>query len=349
MYSYLNSLPLKNRRPRGFSSDAFSRTDETDDAAVDAQGRTVDHLDSVAVATIEEVVGQLVVEEEPVLLDLMAGGHSPIPERVRPAKVVGVGPDENALAANRALSEHVVQDVNRDPQLPFSGNTFDGAICTTSVGYLTRPWQVFREVGRILKPGGLFLVIFSNRCLASKVVKVWRECSEGERVLLVADFFEEAMAFNQPRVFVSRGKPRPKDDPSARRGPLSDPVYAVYADKRGGSTLRPRVVSERPVVPYPFSEEEIAARKRRVGETLRCPYCDARLEKWQVPESPFNEWPSEFQYVCFNDACAYFLGGWPTMASQGNPCSYRFMYDPATRGCYPFVVLNEKACRSSIV
>jgi SAM-dependent methyltransferase len=242
----------------------------------------------------------------------------------------------------------VVRDLNGSPQLPFADDTFDGAICTASVEYMTRPWQVFHEVGRVLRPGGLFLVIFSNRFLPSKAVKVWRECSEEERVLLVADYFEEAIAFDRPRVFVSRGKPRPKDDQHAHLGPLSDPVYAVYADKRGGRNLRPRVVGERRMVPSPF-REEIAARKRRVRETLRCPYCDARLEKWQVPNTPFNEWPSEFQYICFNDACAYFLSGWATMAAQGNPCSYRFMFDPPTGGCHPVVVLSDRALRDGIV
>jgi SAM-dependent methyltransferase len=354
MYSYLSSLPSKSRNPRRFPADAFSRPADTDDSAFDARRRTdgrlgTDRLDSDALATIREVVGQLVVEESPVLLELTAGGPSPIPETIRPARVVAVGPDEGPLAASPGLSERLVRDLNQDPELPFSDGTFDGAICTISVGDLTRPWQVFQEVGRTLKPGGLLLVVFSSRFSASKSVKIWRECGEEERVLLVADLFEEATAFNQPRVFVSRGKRRSGNGPSAAQAARGDRVYAVYADKRGGPGLRPRVVSERPVVPYPFGEEEIAARKRRVGETLRCPYCDAWLEKWQVPDTPFNEWPSEHQYVCFNDACAYFLGGWPTMASQGNPCSYRFMYDPTTGGCYPFVVLNEKACRGSIV
>ena len=98
-----------------------------------------------------------------------------------------------------------------------------------------------------------------------------------------------------------------------------------------------------------FNEDEIAARRRRVKETFRCPYCDEKLAKWRVPDSPFNEWPSEFQYICFNDECAYFVGGWGTMASQGNPCSYRLMYDPLTDGCHPIAVLSPNALRDGIV
>jgi len=94
---------------------------------------------------------------------------------------------------------------------------------------------------------------------------------------------------------------------------------------------------------------EVAEKRHRVGETLCCPHCDTPLEKWRLPDSPYNEWPSEFQYLCFNDSCAYFLGGWRTMAEQGNFGSYRFMYDPPTGGCHPVAVLSKSALRDGIV
>lgn len=111
-------------------------------------------------------------------------------------------------------------------------------INTVSVDYMTKPMQVFKEVGRILRPGGLFLVIFSNRMFPEKAVRVWREAGEEERVLLVEDFFREAGVFEKPSVFLSKGKPRPKDDKYAPMGIPSDPVYAVYADKKEGDPLR---------------------------------------------------------------------------------------------------------------
>jgi hypothetical protein len=98
-----------------------------------------------------------------------------------------------------------------------------------------------------------------------------------------------------------------------------------------------------------LSRDELAARRRVVGDTLCCPHCDTRLSKWRVPDSPFNEWPSEFQYICFNDDCAYFVKGWGAMAAQGNFGSYRFMYDPPTGGCHPVAVLSESAFRDGIV
>ncbi|MHC4398907.1 MAG: hypothetical protein ACYTG0_04425 [Planctomycetota bacterium] len=98
-----------------------------------------------------------------------------------------------------------------------------------------------------------------------------------------------------------------------------------------------------------FSPHEIATRKQDVKDTLRCPYCDGHLSKWRVPHSPFIEWPSEFQYICFNDACVYFVEGWSTMASQAAIGSYRFMFDPPTDGCHPLPVLTPEALLDGIV
>jgi SAM-dependent methyltransferase len=348
MLKYAGSLPIAQptrRLPQG----AFSRVDESHDSVFYSTDRMVSHLDSAALLTVQDLIEQLVVEEEPAILDLMASWDSHIPDSIRPARLIGLGLNRNELAANQALSDYVVHDLNHDPHLPFEDDAFDVVICTVSVDYMTRPLDVFQEVRRVLTPGGLFLVIFSNRFFPPKVVKIWRQSSEEERLLLVADYFDLTPGFEQPRVFVSRGKSRPKDDKYAHLGIPSDPIYAVYAETRGGFGQRRRIIADRRPVPYPFSEEQIQRRKEQVRQTFRCPYCDARLEKWQVPDSPFIEWPSEFQYICFNDQCAYFCAGWNTMAVHGNPCSYRFMYDPPTGGCHPIPVLSRDALRDGIV
>jgi len=122
----------------------------------------------------------------------MAGWDSHIPEDLRAREAVGLGLNENELRKNKVLSETVIHDLNKDPYLPFPDNRFDVVVNTVSVDYMTKPAEVFKEVGRVLKPGGLFLVIFSNRMFPEKAVKVWREAGEDERVLLVEDFFKEA-------------------------------------------------------------------------------------------------------------------------------------------------------------
>jgi len=212
--------------------DAFSRLDEDDDRVFYERDRMVAHLDSVALRTVESLIGRLVTGPKPAILDLMASWDSHIPDSVQPSKVVGLGLNRNELAHNRTLTEFILHDLNRNPELPFDDDTFDAVINTVSVDYMTRPFEVFAEVGRILKRGGLFLVVFSNRFFPRKATRLWRDSKEGARVALVKDFFGSVPVFDSPQDFLSAGKPRPKDDKYAHLGIPSDPIYAVYARKK---------------------------------------------------------------------------------------------------------------------
>jgi len=334
-----------------FVTDAFSRLDESDDSEFYSRDRFVSHLDSLALSTVEELIGTLVVEKDPAVLDLMAGWDSHIPAGLRASEVVGHGLNENELRKNKALSEAVIHDLNEDPHLPFPDNRFDVVVNTVSVDYMTKPVEVFKEVGRVLKPGGLFLVIFSNRMFSEKAVKVWREAGEDERVLLVEDFFREAGMFEKRSVFLSKGKPRPKDDKYAHLGIPSDPIYAVYADKKGGDPLR----SARPevIVSYgePLDQKTFEARKKAIKHTLCCPHCGEKMLKWAVPDNPFEvTWDNDFMYICFNDACPYYVRGWDFMYREGNRgSSYRLMYNPEKDCCMPIPVPTPKALRESII
>jgi SAM-dependent methyltransferase len=342
----------KSSHPVSFyPNDAFSRLDETDDKIFYARDRFVSHLDSLALSTIEKLIGDLVVEEKPVVLDLMAGWDSHIPKDLNPGKVMGLGLNENELKENPALSDYVIHDLNEDPILPFPNNTFDVVINTVSVDYMTKPVEVFRDVGRILKPGGLFLVIFSNRMFPEKAVKLWKESTEEERLLLVEGYFREADLFENPSLFVSKGKPRPRGDKYAHMGIPSDPVYALYGEKSGPASSH----KKRPTVSLSFGEsfgkEELDRRKKSVKETLRCPYCGEKMKKWAVPNNPFAyTWDNEFMYICFNDECPYFVRGWDHMYREGNRgTSYRCMYNPENDRCSPIPVPSPRALRESIV
>lgn len=332
-----------------FREDAFSRLDSSDDRLFYAADRFVSHLDSLALATVERVIGELIVEENPVILDLMASWDSHLPEQLSPSRVVGLGLNENELRSNKILSEFLLHDLTKVPILPFPDNTFDAVINTVSVDYMAKPVQIFKEVGRILRPGGLFLVIFSNRMFPQKAVKIWRESSEDERVLLVEDFFKAAGLFEKTSLFVSKGKPRPKDDKYAPMNVRSDPVYALYADKKGGNPSR----RSRPVVNLDLYQgpdrEEVEKGKRKVKETLCCPHCGEKMRKWAVPENPFAcTWDNDFLYICFNDDCPYYVRGWDFMSREGNSGSYRLMYNPEKDTCNPIPVPTPRALRESI-
>jgi SAM-dependent methyltransferase len=330
--------------------DSFSRLDESDDSIFYATDRFVQHLDSLALSTAEKIIQELVIEETPAILDLMAGWDSHIPPPIQAEKVVGLGLNRNELSRNEALTDWVYHDLNKEPSLPFPDNTFDAVLNVVSVDYITRPLEVFREVGRILKPGGLYLVIFSNRMFEQKAVNIWRQLGEEERVVLVEEFFNRAGIFTSPEVFVSKGKVRPKDDKYAHLGIPSDPIYAVYAEKVGaGPSKRPDLSLIWPLTDLP-DLEELKRRKAAVKHTLRCPHCEQRLLKWEVPQNPFTQWDVDFMYVCFNDQCPYLVQGWEVMKQQGNSgLSYRFTYNSYRDRCLSVPVPHLHALKEGII
>jgi SAM-dependent methyltransferase len=332
------------------SDDSFSKLDESDDSIFYATDRFVQHIDSLALATVERIIGELVIEDSPVILDLMAGWDSHIPSTIQPQRVLGLGLNRNELSKNQALTEYHIHDLNKDPSLPFPDCTFDTVLNVVSVDYLTKPIDVFREVGRILKPGGLFLVIFSNRMFEQKAVKIWRQSGEEERVVLVEEFFKQAGIFTSPKIFVSKGKPRPKNDKYAHLGIPSDPIYAVYAEKSGGGkSKRPDLSMIWPLTDLPDSEE-LERRKKGVKDTFLCPHCNEGLLKWELPQNPFTQWDMAFLFVCFNDRCPFLLRGWEVMYRQGNMgMSYRFAYNPDRDQCMSVPVPSLHALKEGIV
>ena len=76
--------------------------------------------------------------------------------------------NEEELARNPVLTEFAVQDLNSSPKLPYADNSFDVITNAVSVDYLNKPIEVFKEMHRVLKPGGRAVMSFSNRCFPTK-------------------------------------------------------------------------------------------------------------------------------------------------------------------------------------
>jgi len=310
-------------------ADAFGREDESDDAVFYHEPRLVSHLDTTALNTVERLLAGLIVEDDPVVLDLMSSVDSHLPSKRSFTKVTGLGMNEEELRANPRLAERVVQDLNVNPTLPFPDATFDVVLNAVSVEYLTRPFDVFQEVGRILKPGGLFVVLFSTRWFPPKVVRAWEDAREEERIGIVEEYFRAAEVFGPVEYFISMGLPRPEEDRYFSLGTPSDPVFAVFAEKKGGGEGRvPRLVLRDPAQ-IDLDWAAIQARKDEVGKTLECPYCRERLSKWEVPDDPCIDWPNDYLYLCFNDFCPFVVRGWRHMWNQGIlGTSYRYLFNP---------------------
>ena len=193
----------------------FRREDESPDGQFYRFPRLVNHIDNAALERVEALYDEILPAGGHVL-DLMASYESHLSDKV--GRVTGLGLNEEELEHNRRLSDYVVFDLNRSDKLPFETATFDGAVCTVSVQYMTRPSDTFLEVARSLKDGAPFVVTFSNRMFPTKAVLVWRASDDEAHIRLVTHYFQGVAAFG--KVHVRRSVPR-----------TGDPIYALWAYK----------------------------------------------------------------------------------------------------------------------
>ena len=117
-------------------------------------------------------------------------------------------------------TEVVVHDLNADPHLPLDDDSFDAVTCCVSVDYLVRPVEVFADVGRVLRPGGLLVCTFSNRCFPTKAIKGWLANDDRGRLAIVHAYFAQADAFGDPTLA------------HCNPGAPGDPLYAAWAAAR---------------------------------------------------------------------------------------------------------------------
>ena len=214
-----------------FSDDAFGRDDDQPDAEFYRKSRFVHHIDDTAREMVKNTYGRF-LSDGMAVLDLMSSWQSHIPTNLRFNRLAGLGLNEDELKRNSQLSDFLIHDLNAEAMLPFESNTFDAVVNTASVEYLTDPLAVFREVCRILRPDGYFIVTFSNRWFPTKAIRIWRELHEFERMGLVLEYFLRAGGFKDLQTYSIRGLPRPLDDKYFPDLFYSDPVYAVWGRKQ---------------------------------------------------------------------------------------------------------------------
>jgi len=218
-------------QPTDFFSDTpFKRDDEHPDHDFYARPRLVQHLDSTAMDIVSGIYGRFLTDGMQVL-DLMGSWTSHIPQGLNLKKLTGLGLNRRELEKNPRLTDRMVHDLNQTPNLPFETDTYDAVICTVSIEYLIHPVAVFKEVARVLRTGGRFVVTFSNRWFPSKVINVWKELHDFERMGLVLEYFQKSGKFRNLKTYSMRGLLRPPQDKYFPEQRLSDPVFAVWGLK----------------------------------------------------------------------------------------------------------------------
>ena len=195
---------------------AFQRVDENPDEEFYREPRFVNHIDERAIGIVTDLYRRF-FPPGGAILDLMSSWVSHLPPEAEYSRVAGIGMNEEELAENPVLDEWYVQNLNRDPHLPFGDREFDGCAICVSVQYLTRPVEVLREVGRVLRPQAPVVITFSNRCFPTKAIACWRLLDDDGHLRLIGRYLCEAGNWRDIACCNS----------GARCG--GDPLYAVIA------------------------------------------------------------------------------------------------------------------------
>jgi SAM-dependent methyltransferase len=200
---------------------AFRRYDETPDEEFYKTPRFVTHIDHQAIAAVTQLYRHFFPPGGDIV-DLMSSWGSHLPPEIEYRRVIGVGMNEVELRRNERLDDYVVKNLNTKPRLPLGEAEFDGCGIGVSIDYLTRPVEVLREVGRVLKVRAPAIISFSNRCFPSKAVAIWHQLDDKGHMRLVEHYLREAGNWN--------------DIQSLDRSPrylFSDPLYAVVGRSMG--------------------------------------------------------------------------------------------------------------------
>jgi SAM-dependent methyltransferase len=205
-----------------------TKLDDTDDTLFYSVPRFVTHVDEGFIDQLTQLYGDR-LKPNTRILDMMSSWVSHLPEEIEFAHVEGHGMNEEELARNPRLNHYFVQDLNQNPKLPLAEQDFDAVINCVSVQYLQYPDAVFSEIHRILKPGGIAIISFSNRMFFQKAIAAWREGTEQSRVELVKGYFQAVPGFSAPEVVVRQSSAPNFLQMFGLGG--GDPFYAVIAER----------------------------------------------------------------------------------------------------------------------
>ena len=203
-----------------YSEMDFRRMDESDDKIFYDTPRLCYHIDDAAVAALTQFYKENFKDGEDVL-DICSSWVSHYPKEWKGGNVVGLGMNDYELSKNPQLSSYVVKDLNEDPKFPFDDNSFDKVTCVVSVDYLNKPLEVFKEIGRVLRPGGECIISMSNRwyvvinsvggrinkfvyshshvfSFPTKAFQIWLQTNDLEHIFITGSFFHFSGMFDPP-------------------------------------------------------------------------------------------------------------------------------------------------------
>ena len=205
-----------------------TKLDDTEDTLFYSMPRFVTHVDEGFIDRLTQLYRDR-LKPNTRIFDMMSSHVSHLPEEMEFAHVEGHGMNEDELARNPRLNHFFVQNLNQNPKLPLPDEDFDAVLNCVSVQYLQYPDAVFTEIHRILKPGGIAIISFSNRMFFQKAIAAWRDGTETSRVELVKSYFQSVPGFGSPEVIAHQSSLPNFLQMFGVGG--ADPFYAVVAQR----------------------------------------------------------------------------------------------------------------------
>jgi len=203
----------------------------TDDERSNTARKFDKKIDDSTTTEIAKLHTQLLLKHSKVL-DLVSDSETYLEANYETGLLTGLGYNENKLAANPLLDTYHVQNLNEDTGLPFETDSFDDAICSLSIETLIDPLAIMRELSRVIKPGGKFIVTFTNRYDTEKTIRLWPQLHLFERMQLVLEYFRQASGFDNLETYSKRGLPLSKNDKLSEQKTISDPIFAVWGTNK---------------------------------------------------------------------------------------------------------------------
>lgn len=210
------------------SPESFKREDEINDDIFYKQPRITSHIDDQCHDNLLNLYDKILPKEGKIL-DLMSSWQSHLPSNNY--YIIGLGLNKEEMKQNNTLNEYIIFDLNKEPSLPFKDEDFDMIVCDLSIEYVTKPFEVVKEIKRILKPDGIITFSFSNRYFPPKVINLWIDLHEFERMGYVLEILLREGGFKNFCTYSYRGYKRPYYDKYYTSTALSDPLYLIYAQK----------------------------------------------------------------------------------------------------------------------
>jgi hypothetical protein len=206
-----------------------NKLDGTNDLDFYSYPRFVTHVDESFIDRLTNLYRER-LKPNTRIFDMMSSWVSHLPDEMKFPHVEGHGMNEEELAKNPQLDHYFVQNLNQDPKFPLPDQDFDAVLNTVSIQYLQYPEAIFAEIYRILKPGGIVIVSFSNRMFYQKAIAAWRDGTDTSRIQLVKSYFQSVPGFSTPEVIADRST-TPSFLQMLGIG-SADPFYAVIAERQ---------------------------------------------------------------------------------------------------------------------